>query len=115
VATCQRCGSENPDGARFCVSCGSSLVPACPVCGAERPPGARFCPSCGTAFVEQNLPVGQERRLVTVLFADVADSIALGERLDPERLREVLTTFFQAMREEIEAEGGTVEKFIGDA
>jgi hypothetical protein len=52
---------------------------------------------------------------VTILFADVTGSTALGERLDPERLREVLTTFFQAMREEIEAEGGTVEKFIGDA
>jgi class 3 adenylate cyclase len=52
---------------------------------------------------------------VTVLFADVTGSTALGERLDPERLREVLTAFFQAMREEIEAEGGTVEKFIGDA
>jgi class 3 adenylate cyclase len=45
----------------------------------------------------------------------VTGSTALGERFDPERLREVLTTFFQAMREEIEAEGGTVEKFIGDA
>ncbi|MGH2526152.1 MAG: zinc-ribbon domain-containing protein, partial [Actinomycetota bacterium] len=44
MTTCQQCGAENPDGARFCVSCGSSLVPACPVCGAERPPGARFCP-----------------------------------------------------------------------
>ena len=115
MTTCQRCGSENPDGARFCVSCGSSLVPACPVCGAERPSSARFCPSCGTAFVEQNLPAGQERRLVTILFADVSGSTQLGERLDPERLQEVLTTFFQAMREEIEAEGGTVEKFIGDA
>ena len=97
------------------MSCGSSLVPACTVCGAERPPGARFCPSCGTAFVEQNLPAGQERRLVTILFADVSGSTQLGERLDPERLQEVLTTYFQAMREEIEAEGGTVEKFIGDA
>ena len=115
MTTCQRCGSENPDRAKFCVSCGSSLIPACPVCGAERPAGARFCPSCGTAFVEQNLPAGQERRLVTILFADVTGSTALGERLDPERLQEVLATFFQAMREEIEAEGGTVEKFIGDA
>jgi class 3 adenylate cyclase/tetratricopeptide (TPR) repeat protein len=52
---------------------------------------------------------------VTVLFADVAGSTGLGERLDPERLRDVLDSFFVAMRREIEAEGGTVEKFIGDA
>ena len=56
-----------------------------------------------------------ERKLVTVLFADLSGSTALGERLDPERLREVLDAYFSAMREEIEAEGGTVEKFIGDA
>jgi class 3 adenylate cyclase len=59
--------------------------------------------------------LGQERRLVTVLFADVTGSTSLGERLDPERLHEVMDTYFGAMREEIEAEGGTVEKFIGDA
>jgi len=53
--------------------------------------------------------------MVTILFADVTSSTALGERLDPERLQEVLATYFGAMREEIEAEGGTVEKFIGDA
>ena len=61
------------------------------------------------------MPVGQERRLVTILFADVTGSTALGEHLDPERLQEVLSTYFRAMREEIEGQGGTVEKFIGDA
>ncbi len=53
--------------------------------------------------------------MVTVLFADVSGSTSLGEQLDPERLREVMDTYFAAMREEIEGEGGTVEKFIGDA
>ncbi|HEV8682049.1 MAG TPA: adenylate/guanylate cyclase domain-containing protein [Actinomycetota bacterium] len=52
---------------------------------------------------------------MTILFADVTGSTELGERLDAERLREVMDAFFAAMREEIEAEGGTVEKFIGDA
>jgi class 3 adenylate cyclase/tetratricopeptide (TPR) repeat protein len=86
------------------------------VCGAERPAGARFCPSCGATLVDEApAPAGQERRLVTILFADLTGSTGLGERLDPERLQEVLGTYFQAMREEIEAEGGTVEKFIGDA
>ncbi|HEY6566510.1 MAG TPA: adenylate/guanylate cyclase domain-containing protein, partial [Actinomycetota bacterium] len=60
-------------------------------------------------------PAGEERKLVTVLFADVTGSTTLGEQLDPERLRDVLATYFEAMRTEIEAEGGTVEKFIGDA
>jgi len=67
------------------------------------------------AATEAVAPSGQERRLVTVLFADVTGSTALGEQLDPEQLREVMDTFFDAMRREIEAEGGTVEKFIGDA
>jgi class 3 adenylate cyclase len=67
------------------------------------------------AVGEPAAPSGQERRLVTVLFADVTGSTALGEQLDPEQLREVMDTFFAAMRREIEAEGGTVEKFIGDA
>jgi len=58
---------------------------------------------------------GQERKLVTILFADVTGSTTLGEQLDPERLRDVMDTYFDAMREEIDAEGGTVEKFIGDA
>ena len=60
-------------------------------------------------------PLGQERRVLTLLFADLSGSTALGERLDPEQLRQVLDRYFAAMREEIEAEGGTVEKFIGDA
>ncbi len=116
MTTCSNCGTRNPDGARFCVSCGSSLVPACLLCGAEIPAEARFCPACGTPIAaEEAAPAGQERRIVTILFADVTGSTGLGERLDPERLQELMGTFFGAMREEIEAEGGTVEKFIGDA
>ena len=91
-------------------------MPACSVCGAEVPAEARFCPECGSAIRrDEAVPAGQERRLVTVLFADVTGSTGLGERLDPERLQEVLDVYFAAMRAEIEAEGGTVEKFIGDA
>jgi class 3 adenylate cyclase len=116
VKVCGSCGTENPDAARFCATCGSSLVGGCPVCGAEVPDGARFCPACGSTLADaETLPTGQERRLVTILFADVTGSTGLGEQLDPERLQEVMGTYFRAMREEIEAEGGTVEKFIGDA
>ncbi len=104
------------EGARFCAQCGASLAATCAVCGALLPAGARFCSACGAAVSEAAAsPPGQERRVVTLLFADVTGSTALGEQLDPERLHDVLDIYFSAMKEEIEAEGGTVEKFIGDA
>ena len=68
------------------------------------PVEARFCPACGSALEPlEPVPPGQERRLVTILFADVTSSTSLGERPDPERLQEVLATYFGAMRKEIEA------------
>ena len=89
MAVCANCGTENPDQAKFCLECGAPL--SAPVATPE------------------------ERKLVTVLFADVAGSTELGERMDAEALKDVMTRFFAAIRAEIEAEGGTVEKFIGDA
>jgi class 3 adenylate cyclase len=56
-----------------------------------------------------------ERRVVTVLFADVVDSTGLGERLDPEDLRALLSRYFEVAREVLISHGGTLEKFIGDA
>jgi class 3 adenylate cyclase/tetratricopeptide (TPR) repeat protein len=76
--------------------------------------GARFCPSCGSPL-EDARPGEEERKLVTILFADVIGSTELGEQLDPERLRSLLSAYFSAMSAVIEAWGGTVEKFIGDA
>jgi class 3 adenylate cyclase/tetratricopeptide (TPR) repeat protein len=114
MAACSNCGAQNAEGARFCASCGTPLGASCSRCGATLPDGARFCSACGQPVAEPAAG-GQERKLVTVLFADVTGSTALGEHLDPERLQDVMATYFSAMREEIEAEGGTVEKFIGDA
>ncbi|MEK6278642.1 MAG: zinc-ribbon domain-containing protein, partial [Actinomycetota bacterium] len=48
--TCPSCGTENPERARFCMSCGTALEPRCPSCGAENPPGAKFCIECGTVL-----------------------------------------------------------------
>jgi class 3 adenylate cyclase len=89
-------------------------VGGCRNCGGPLPDGARFCPACGTPTADAT-PAAEERKLVTVLFADVVGSTSLGEQLDAERLKEVMDSYFSAMREEIESTGGTVEKFIGDA
>ena len=87
----------------------------CARCGRENPEDARFCSVCGAELAAPTGGVVEERKIVTVLFADVTGSTTLGERLDAEALKEVMGSFFEAMRAEIEAEGGTVEKFIGDA
>jgi class 3 adenylate cyclase len=86
---------------------------ACTQCGSDLPTDARFCPVCAAA-VEAAAP-GEERKLVTVLFADLVGSTALADALDPECTRAMLDRFYQAMAAEIERAGGTVEKFIGDA
>jgi class 3 adenylate cyclase/tetratricopeptide (TPR) repeat protein len=114
VAACLTCGSDNAADARSCVACGSPLAVTCSVCGSSIAPGARFCSSCGTA-VDATAAGTEERKVVSILFADVTGSTSLGEQLDPERFRQVMRAYADAMREEIEAEGGTVEKFIGDA
>ena len=88
----------------------------CPACGNENADSARFCSHCGRPLAQVRQPADEaERRLVTILFADITGSTPLGEELDPEDLKDVLGAYAEAMREEIEAEGGTVEKFIGDA
>jgi len=89
-------------------------VTTCANCGATLPTGARFCPSCATPAVGEPEP-SEERKLATVLFADLVGSTELGGSQDPERMRVLLDRFYDAMAAEIEAAGGTVEKFIGDA
>ncbi len=89
-------------------------MPICASCGQDNPEGFRFCGSCGAALAETS-PSREVRKTVTVLFCDVSGSTAMGERLDPESTRRVMSRYFDAMREAIERHGGTVEKFIGDA
>jgi len=85
----------------------------CAQCSAALPEDARFCPSCA-APVEPG-PAAKERKLATVLFADLVGSTKLGGSLDPEHTRDLLDRFYDAMAAEIALGGGTVEKFIGDA
>jgi class 3 adenylate cyclase len=89
----------------------------CPGCGEESPPAFRHCGHCGRSLfaIAAKLPPREIRRTVTIVFADLKDSTALGERLDPEVLHEVKERYFQAMAAEITRHGGRIEKYIGDA
>ena len=87
----------------------------CPNCGFANAEGVKFCAECGTKLQGPSAGAGDVRRTVTVLFADVSGSTALGERLDPESLRALMGRYFATMKGIVERHGGTVEKFIGDA
>ena len=86
----------------------------CPNCGQPVPAGSRFCPACGNPVSEPAEPA-EERKLATVLFADLVGSTELAGSQDPERTRALLNRFYDAMASEISLAGGTVEKFVGDA
>jgi class 3 adenylate cyclase/tetratricopeptide (TPR) repeat protein len=87
----------------------------CPSCSAENPETARFCNSCGAPLEALAAPARQERKVVTVLFADLVGFTARAEQLDPEDVQAVLAPYHAHLRSELERFGGTVEKFIGDA
>src|SRR3954452_19840203 len=117
---CPNCAADNPAGSRFCGNCGASLSQICASCGAANDPGLRFCTQCGRALearakVAPPAAPAAERRLVSVLFADLVGFTAVSEARDPEETRELLSRYFDTCRRLIELYGGTVEKFIGDA
>ncbi len=135
---CSSCGASNEGGRKFCGECGTRLVPGCPSCGAQNPPGTKFCGECGSgllaagstttasgptaapapaspALASRAPAAATERRLVSVLFADLVGFTALAASRDAEAVRELLTKYFETSRQTIERYGGTVEKFIGDA
>ena len=117
---CASCGAEQPASARFCSACGAALFRPCPGCGVEQAVSAGFCSSCGYAIgddARRSAAVDdrQERRIVTLLFADLAGSTALGEKLDPEDVRALQGELFELVNDEVERFGGTTEKFVGDA
>src|SRR5438128_705354 len=85
----------------------------CPSCGQENPDVARFCFACATPL--EVSPPREERKVVTVLFADVVGFTSRAEQMDPEDVRALLAPYYHRLRAELEQLGGTVEKFIGDA
>jgi class 3 adenylate cyclase/tetratricopeptide (TPR) repeat protein len=89
-------------------------VPACANCGQENPEVARFCLACGAPILASAGAV-EERKVVTVLFADLVGFTSRAEQLDPEDVRAMLSPYYARLRSELERRGGTVEKFIGDA
>jgi class 3 adenylate cyclase/tetratricopeptide (TPR) repeat protein len=121
VTSCSACGvSGQPDGARFCFSCGATLrALTCRSCGSEVVAGARFCSSCGAdqgapTVVAPAQPVAS-RRITSVLFGDLVGFTAMSETRDQEQVRELLSRYFEECRAVVARYGGTVEKFIGDA
>jgi class 3 adenylate cyclase len=116
VQLCPHCGSDVDPGQRFCGSCGGLLALVCPACATENPLSNKFCGNCGTELVPTQAPEAvEERKVVTVLFADLVGFTSRAERLDPEDVRDLLSHYYNRLRSELEAHGGTVEKFIGDA
>ncbi len=116
--SCPSCSAPNDDEARFCSSCGARLARTCPACGASVPLRARFCQECGTQIGDdapaEPTPV-EERRIVSILFADLAGFTQRSDRADPEDVRRILVPFHELAKEEIQRFGGTLDKFIGDA
>ncbi len=122
MVSCTHCGGSNRDGRKFCSACGGSLASGCSACGAPLEAGDRFCGECGAAVTATTPAAGAgtsapvaERRLVSVLFADLVGFTAASAGRDAEDTRELLSRYFDTSRRLIELYGGTVEKFIGDA
>src|SRR5205809_611597 len=100
---CLNCQTLNPKNAKFCLECGTRLV-VCPNCSTVNPPAAKFCIECGSALLKregetstatrtssETLLPAEERRVVTIMFADITGSTPLADRLDPEDMRAILT------------------------
>ncbi|MBL7174729.1 MAG: AAA family ATPase [Desulfobacteraceae bacterium] len=140
---CPKCQYENPEGAKFCRDCGTSLEQdiVCPNCGSSHPPGSKFCIDCGhdlsrpketppTDDSEPKSPpekpfpddvrapsgtIEGERKHVTALFSDISGYTSMSERLDPEEVKEITSRIFGEISRIVGKYDGFIEKFIGDA
>ena len=128
---CSNCGTVNEAGRKFCGECAAPLVAVCPACGTSNSATAKYCGECAGLLLTGAVPASPataspgpptaiaapvaERRLVSVLFADLVGFTTLAEGRDAEDTRELLSRYFDLARDVIGRYGGTVEKFIGDA
>src|SRR5436309_1844359 len=139
---CRQCGHEVPADAQFCPECGARLAITCPECGTDNGSAYKFCKNCGRALglvpaaekdparfaspqsytprhlaekilTSKNAMEG-ERKQVTVLFCDIANSTELAQRLGAEPMHEVLKRFFELALSEVHRYGGTINQFLGD-
>jgi len=137
---CPKCQFENKEDAGFCHKCGARLEVACPKCGRLNLLVGNFCDKCGSSLIESKAPapvdyskpqtytpkflaekilstgksLEGERKLVTVLFADVAGYTSMSEKLDPEEVHQIMEGCFQILMDEIHRYEGTIDKFTGD-
>jgi class 3 adenylate cyclase/tetratricopeptide (TPR) repeat protein len=137
---CPKCGSDNREGIRFCEECGAKLELECPDCKTKIPLGKKFCGECGydltkpvkapvinysepqsytPKFLAEKIlttrsSIEGERKIVTVLFADVANYTAISERLDPEEVHQMMDGCFKILMDEIHKYEGTINQFTGD-
>ena len=134
---CRKCQFENPVGMKFCGECGAELTLACPSCSASNPPQFKFCGECGhdlrsgkdakpldydkpQSYTPKHLAdkilttrssIEGERKIVTIMFADVAGSTAMFENLDPEVVHEIMDGCFRLLMDEIHRYEGTINQF----
>ncbi len=137
---CPACQSENSDTRKFCGECGAKLLLKCPHCGSENLPNDKYCGECGydlktrrdSASVDYSQPPSYtpkhladkiltsrsslegERKLVTVMFADVVNFTSLSEKLDPEEVHQIMDGCFKILMDEIHRYEGTINQFTGD-
>lgn len=137
---CPKCQTENEEPRKFCRKCGAKLSVSCPGCGFENLYSDAFCGGCGhdlqkptdTPPIDLNQPqsytpkhladkilttrtsIEGERKVVTVLFADVANSTAIFEKLDPEEVHQIMDGCFKILMDEIHRFEGTINQFTGD-
>ena len=138
--TCPKCSFQNPPHAKYCIECGARMELTCPMCGTVMPHPGRFCMECGAslaaaaprvAFAQKGAQsytpkflvdkilsmrssMEGERKLVTVLFADISNFTTIAERLDPEDVHGILDGTFRILMDEIHKVEGTVNQFTGD-
>lgn len=122
---CTTCHFENQVNAKFCSECGTALVKVCKECGQVNPSTGKFCSECGrplttrkhepTDTVVSRPTAWSERKQATILFSDLSGYTALGEKFDPEEVKNIMSRIFGGVAQIVAKYEGIIDKFIGDA